>query len=107
MRTMLMVRLLPVAAMAAGFALTPIASHARALDVPSAPPVLESDLLVAADRGISLDQAVRIVRKQYAGATVLKAETRTSGGRVLHHVKILTSSGRVRTVKVDGRGRIV
>lgn len=51
---------------------------------------------------VSLDQAVNQVRRQYGGK-VIGAETRNG----VHHVKLLSDEGRVRTVLVDGRtGRI-
>lgn len=56
---------------------------------------------------ISKDQAVDIVRSRFSGK-VLGASKRSSGGRPVYHVKILTDDGRVRTVKVDGvSGRIL
>ena len=48
----------------------------------------------------SLDQAVNMVRREYGGK-VIRAESRDSGGRRLHYVKVHTDDGRVRTFKVD------
>lgn len=48
----------------------------------------------------SLDQAVNMVRREYGGK-VIRAESRNSGGRVVHYVKVHTDDGRVRTFKVD------
>lgn len=57
-----------------------------------------------AERYISLDEAVSIVRSRRDGK-VIKAETRTHNGRAVHYIKILDAKGRVRTEKVDARGR--
>lgn len=48
----------------------------------------------------SLDQAVNMVRREYGGK-VIRAESRESGGRVVHYIKVHTDDGRVRTFKVD------
>jgi len=53
--------------------------------------------------GISLDDAIRRVKEAYGDVTILKAETRRSGERRIHRIKILTASGRVKTVNVDAR----
>lgn len=50
---------------------------------------------------VSLDQAVSMVRSRYDGK-VIRAETRYSDGRPVHHIRILTPEGRVYTVRVDG-----
>jgi len=52
---------------------------------------------------VSLDDAIRRVREVYGDVTILKAETRRSGDRRIHRIKILTDSGRVKTVNVDAR----
>ncbi|MGH8495231.1 MAG: PepSY domain-containing protein [Gammaproteobacteria bacterium] len=59
-------------------------------------------IAAAADRRISLDQAVAMVLRRYGGK-VISAETRTRNGRVIHRIKVLTENGRVRTVRVDGQ----
>ncbi len=48
---------------------------------------------------ISLEQAVRRVRKQYGGR-IISAETRGSGDRRVHVIKVLTDDGTVRTVRI-------
>ena len=48
----------------------------------------------------SLDQAVNMVRREYGGK-VIRAESRNSGGKLVHYVKVHTDNGRVRTFKVD------
>ncbi len=56
---------------------------------------------------ISLDEAVSIARTRYGGK-VIGAQTRRNKGRAVHHVKLLSDSGQVRTVKIDGEsGRIL
>jgi hypothetical protein len=52
--------------------------------------------------GLTLDQAVQQVRAQYNGR-IVSAETKISGGRETHIIKVLTSDGKVKTVTVPGR----
>ena len=52
--------------------------------------------------GVSLDEAVSMVRKRYGGR-VINADTRKDNGRRVHVIKILSDGGRVRTVKVDAQ----
>lgn len=47
----------------------------------------------------SLDSAVARIR-QRTGGRVLSAETRQEGGRVVHHIRVLTKSGKVKNIKV-------
>jgi len=54
--------------------------------------------------GKSLSQAVEQVRRQTQGQ-ILSAETRISGNREVHHIKVLTKDGKVKTYKVQGRKR--
>ena len=54
--------------------------------------------------GKSLSEAVDQVRRQTKGK-ILSAETKVSGNREVHHVKVLTDDGKVRTHKVQGRNR--
>ena len=54
--------------------------------------------------GKSLSEAVEQVRRQTQGQ-ILSAETRVSGNREVHHIKVLTKDGKVRTHKVQGRRR--
>jgi uncharacterized membrane protein YkoI len=53
---------------------------------------------VARDR-VTLEQAVRRVRKQYGGR-IISAETRGKGDRRVHVIKVLTDDGHVRTVRI-------
>jgi len=52
--------------------------------------------------GMSLSQAVEQVRRQYGGR-IISAETRRSGNREVHHIKVLTRDNKVKTVKINGR----
>lgn len=63
----------------------------------------ESFLLATQD-GMSLSQAIESVRKR-TGGKVLSAETKIQGGREVHHIKVLTKDGKVRTHRVNGRRR--
>jgi len=52
--------------------------------------------------GMTLSQAVEQVRRQYNGQ-IVSAETRVSGNRETHIIKVLTQDGKVKTVRVAGR----
>ena len=52
--------------------------------------------------GATLSEAVEQVRRQYGGR-IISAETRRSGNREVHHIKVLTRDNKVKTVKVNGR----
>lgn len=54
--------------------------------------------------GMTLAQAIESVRRQTKGR-ILSAETRVSGNREVHHIKVLTKDGKVKTVKISGRTR--
>jgi hypothetical protein len=51
---------------------------------------------------MTLSQAVEQVRRQYGGQ-IVSAETRVSGNRETHIIKVLTQDGKVKTVRVPGR----
>jgi len=57
---------------------------------------------LAQSDGPSLSEAVEQVRRQYNGR-IVSAETKRSGNREVHHIKVLTEDGKVKTVKVQGR----
>ena len=61
-------------------------------------------IVVAQNNGKSLSEAVEQVRRQ-TGGRILSAETKISGGREVHHIKVLTKDGKVKTHKVQGRKR--
>lgn len=54
--------------------------------------------------GKSLSEAIEQVRRQ-TGGQILSAKTKVNGNREVHHIKVLTKDGKVRTVKVQGRRR--
>lgn len=65
----------------------------------------QADTLRLAQRdGPSLSEAVSQVRRQYNGR-IVSAETRMRGNREMHHIKVLTSDGKVKTVRIPGRTR--
>ena len=57
---------------------------------------------VAQSNGKTLSQAVEQVRRQYKGR-IVSAETKRSGNREVHHIKVLLEGGKVKTVRVNGR----
>jgi len=59
---------------------------------------------VAQSGGMSLSQAIESVRSR-TGGKVVSAETRVEGDREVHHIKVLTKDGKVKTYKVNGRRR--
>ena len=54
--------------------------------------------------GMSLSQAIESVRSR-TGGKIVSAETRVQGGREVHHIKVLTKDGKVKTHKVNGQRR--
>jgi uncharacterized membrane protein YkoI len=64
----------------------------------------EDHLYVVQSDGMSLSQAIESVRSR-TGGKVVGAETRVQGGREVHHIKVLTKDGKVKTHKVNGRRR--
>ncbi|MCH7822615.1 MAG: hypothetical protein IIA07_11405 [Proteobacteria bacterium] len=52
--------------------------------------------------GMSLSEAIESVRRKTNGR-IVRAETKVSGGREVHHIKVLTKDGKVKTHKVPGR----
>lgn len=65
---------------------------------------VSGNLLVAQNDGPSLNEAVEQVRRQYNGR-IVSAETRISGKREVHYIKVLTEDGEVKTVRIPGRTR--
>ena len=61
-------------------------------------------LRVAQSNGPSLSEAVEMVRRQYKWR-IVSAETKISGNREVHHIKVLTEDGKVKTVRIQGRSR--
>ena len=54
--------------------------------------------------GKTLNEAVEQVRRQYKNGRIISAETKVSGGREVHHIRVMVD-GKVKTVKVNGRSR--
>ena len=86
------------------------AAHAQAFDLEAAlrdlPPQAEQhsrpDFRVAQGGCKSLSEAVEQVRRRTNGR-IINAETRVSkNGREVHHIKVLTKDGKVKTQKVQG-----
>ena len=78
-----------------GFAIAPAAqAEARS----------QQSIQVAQNDGKSLSEAVEQVRRQTNGR-IISAETKVKNGREVHHVKVLTKDGKVKTHKVQGRRR--
>jgi uncharacterized membrane protein YkoI len=50
--------------------------------------------------GVSLDQAVEMAQRRYR-AKAVKAQTVDSGGRRVHQIRLLSTEGKVWTVRVD------
>lgn len=74
---------------------------APAISAESAP--VHNDIrMLAQGGGMTLDQAVEQVRRQYNGR-IVSAETRVSGNREVHYIKVLLDDGKVKTVTVPGR----
>lgn len=55
---------------------------------------------------MSMDQAVKMVERQYR-ARVVKAEAEHSGGHTIYVLKLLNDSGKVWTVHVDAASGLV
>lgn len=88
-------------------------AHAQAFDIEAAQrelQVQQADSATPDSRvaqkggGKSLSEAIAQVRRQTKGR-ILSAETRVSGNREIHHIKVLTKDGKVKTVRVPGRIR--
>ncbi|MBS0611958.1 MAG: PepSY domain-containing protein [Proteobacteria bacterium] len=52
--------------------------------------------------GLTLDQAVRMAQARY-GARVVRADTERNGERVYYRLRLLSSDGRVFSVRVDAQ----
>ena len=52
--------------------------------------------------GMSLNQAVQQVQRE-TGGRVLSADTVNQGGRSVHRIKVLTSSGQVHVMTINAR----
>ena len=54
--------------------------------------------------GKTLNEAVEQVRRQYKDGRIISAETRVSGGREVHYIRVMVD-GKVKTVQVNGGSR--
>ena len=63
--------------------------------------VVDTAVALRQGRCPSLSEAVEQVRRQYNGR-IVGAETRVSGGRETHIIKVLTNDGTVKTVRIPG-----
>ena len=63
-----------------------------------------ADVTVAQGRGMTLEQAIEQVKRQYGGR-IVSANTVVQGGREVHVVRVLTREGSVKTVRVPGRSQ--
>ena len=64
----------------------------------------EKVIRLAQNGGKTLNEAVEQVRRQYKDGRIISAETKVSGGREVHHIRVMVD-GKVKTVKVNGRSR--
>jgi len=103
-------RNLAILLLAVGMAIMPVA--ARAFDIEDALRQLQErhdegnqpDYRITQSGGKTLAEAIEQVRRQTNGR-ILSAETKVQGNREVHHIKVLTKDGKVKTVKVQGRRR--
>ena len=92
---MTLMRLLAILVICSAMALAPVSAVA---DDPEGV-VLR---LAQNNDGKTLSQAVEQVRSQ-TGGRILSAETKVQGNRKVHHIKVLTKDGKVKTHKIQGR----
>jgi uncharacterized membrane protein YkoI len=71
---------------------------------PQALSMSQNGFRVADDKGMTLSEAIESVRRKTDGR-IVSAETKVSNGREMHHIKVLTRDGKVKTYKVPGRRR--
>ena len=104
-------RILPIIILVAGIVLTP--PPAAALDLEDVLRDVQAQYesnsrpkagSTQSGGGKSLSEAIEQVRRQ-TGGQILSAKTKVNGNREVHHIKVLTKDGKVRTVKVQGRRR--
>lgn len=104
-----LVRILTIMAVCLAFAALPQNADARrAADDVNAGQALEWNvelprLQIAQGGGKSLAEAIESVRRRGNVERIISAETRVSGGREVHHIKVLTTDGKVQMHKVQGR----
>ncbi len=57
---------------------------------------------VAQNDGMTLSEAVESVRSRTKGR-IISADTKSKNGNEVHHIKVLTKDGKVKTFKIQGR----
>lgn len=95
-------RLLIIVLLLAGLSAGPAVALAGAGAVADLGGPAVTDNQAAQSGGKTLNEAVEEVRRRYNGR-ILSAETKRSGNREVHHIKVLTEDGKVITVRVPGR----
>lgn len=103
MRTILMLALLILI----NLAVTPtvVAGNVKHSDfqkVMSHSATRQAPVRLAQGNGMSLSEAIAMVKRQYKGR-IVGAETVVKGNREEHRIRVLTEDGKVRTVRVPGR----
>ncbi len=95
----------------AALVLGPLSANALLLDDPAASAagdVVEvretGDQVSQGNGGKTLSEAIDEVRRK-TGGRILSAETKMKGNREVHHIKVLTDDGKVKTHKVQGKRR--
>lgn len=78
------------------------AAPAAVADPGRLPGSQDGRFLVAQQDGLTLNEAVEMVRRR-CNCRILSAETRTNGNREVHIIKVLTEDGEVRTERIPGR----
>ncbi len=83
----------------------PLAAEAKLRPTSPDAGIEASAFVITQRNGMSLNEAVESVRRRSDVERVLSAETRVEGGREVHHIKVMTKNGTVRTIRVNGRSR--
>ena len=105
---MLTTNLIRTACLCVALSLSVLPTTAIALPVEHAPAVMFFSADAVEQNGTTqrncttLSQAVEQVRRRGNVERVISAQTRVSGGREVHHIKVLTKDGKVRTHTVNG-----
>ena len=61
----------------------------------------DQDFRIVQNDCMTLSEAVESVRRSTDGR-IVSAETKTKNGRDVHHIKVLTKDGKVKTHKISG-----
>ena len=75
--------------------------HAAGPKAADQSPVRLTGIVFAQRNCPTLSEAVEQVRRQYNGR-IVSAETRRSGNREVHNIKVLTEDGKVKTIRING-----